>query len=280
MSGKIDIFLSRVSHISQFVLVAFAIFGYFYTVRPIYQKELLSEDIAKKEIELNLLRNKLRESEIHLSNNLDKQLKLEFNISKLNDQYVKAESQLTSITEKLNQAENNLTKQKLITKDTLEMNAQNLEDLYWENLSALVTSNYVSHAAWLANNTTYDNKLVYKDYRKLYITPYDAINKALDENANLISSAKNIPDSLRNDINKKVRQKLNENKSFLNIYPDGFYNRVSSAEMKLQGYEQSNDMADVMNSHEEERSISNYIYAKNKESQTIAVDFINKLKKQ
>ncbi|ENZ9778511.1 hypothetical protein ACHEMN_003125 [Escherichia coli] len=48
MSNKVDVFLSRVSHVSQFVLVAFAIFGYFYTVRPIYQKELLSEEIAKK----------------------------------------------------------------------------------------------------------------------------------------------------------------------------------------------------------------------------------------
>lgn len=279
MSGKIDVFLSRVSHISQFVLVAFAIFGYFYTVRPIYQKELLSEDIAKKEIELNLLRNKLRESEIHLSKNIDKQLKLESDILNLNSQYSKAESKLTSINEKLNQAVNDLTKQKLITKDTLEMNTQNLEDLYWENLSALVATNYIKHAAWLGSNTKHDNELIYKNYKNLYITPYDAINKALHQDYNFISSAKNIPDSLRDDINKKVRQKLNENKSILNVYPDGFYDRVSSAEMKLQGYVHSNDMADVIKLREEERSILNYIYAKNIDSQTIALDFINKLKK-
>ncbi|TYR72451.1 hypothetical protein FYK33_26885, partial [Klebsiella pneumoniae] len=63
MSNKIDVFLSRVSHVSQFVLVAFAIFGYFYTVRPIYQKEVLSEDIAKKEVELSKLKTAMLSSQ-------------------------------------------------------------------------------------------------------------------------------------------------------------------------------------------------------------------------
>jgi hypothetical protein len=43
----LDIVLIRGSHISQIALVFLAIFGYFYTVRPIFQKEVLSEEIAK-----------------------------------------------------------------------------------------------------------------------------------------------------------------------------------------------------------------------------------------
>ncbi|EKR2202119.1 TPA_asm: hypothetical protein G4P10_004472, partial [Salmonella enterica subsp. enterica serovar Javiana] len=69
MSNKIDVFLSRVSHVSQFVLVAFAIFGYFYTVRPIYQKEVLSEDIAKKEVELNKLKTAMLSSQKSIEQN-------------------------------------------------------------------------------------------------------------------------------------------------------------------------------------------------------------------
>ncbi|EBD0823393.1 hypothetical protein FHE22_12195, partial [Salmonella enterica] len=69
MSNKVDVFLSRVSHVSQFVLVAFAIFGYFYTVRPNYQKELLSEDIAKKEVELNKLKTAMENSQKFIENN-------------------------------------------------------------------------------------------------------------------------------------------------------------------------------------------------------------------
>ena len=50
-----DKYLTRLSHIAQIILVAVAVFGYFYTVVPVYQKELLSENIAQKEIELNTL---------------------------------------------------------------------------------------------------------------------------------------------------------------------------------------------------------------------------------
>jgi hypothetical protein len=51
-SEKFDIWLGRFSHIAQIILVCVAVFGYFYTIRPIYQNQLLSEDIAKKELEL------------------------------------------------------------------------------------------------------------------------------------------------------------------------------------------------------------------------------------
>lgn len=49
-SEKFDIWLGRLSHIAQIILVGVAVFGYFYTIRPIYQNQLLSEDIAKKEL--------------------------------------------------------------------------------------------------------------------------------------------------------------------------------------------------------------------------------------
>lgn len=43
-------YLEYASHASQIVLVALAIFGYFYTVRPVYQKERLEEQVAQLEI--------------------------------------------------------------------------------------------------------------------------------------------------------------------------------------------------------------------------------------
>lgn len=46
-----DLWLSRAASFSQPALLALAVFGYFYTVIPIYQKEVLSEQIAAKEIE-------------------------------------------------------------------------------------------------------------------------------------------------------------------------------------------------------------------------------------
>lgn len=58
-SEKFDIWLGRLSHIAQIILVGVAVFGYFYTIRPIYQNQLLSEDIAKKELELRKINKEL-----------------------------------------------------------------------------------------------------------------------------------------------------------------------------------------------------------------------------
>lgn len=51
--GRADFILSRLGNASQLGLLALAVFGYFYTVLPVYQKSLLDEEIAKKTIELN-----------------------------------------------------------------------------------------------------------------------------------------------------------------------------------------------------------------------------------
>lgn len=53
--GTLSKFLQNLANISQVLLVCLAFFGYFYTVRPIYQKDLLEEKVAKKELQLSEL---------------------------------------------------------------------------------------------------------------------------------------------------------------------------------------------------------------------------------
>lgn len=50
--NRIDIWLPRVSHISQLGLLLLTVGGFYFTVIPLYQKALLDEAIARKEIEL------------------------------------------------------------------------------------------------------------------------------------------------------------------------------------------------------------------------------------
>jgi len=97
MTNKIDTFLSRISHISQFVLVAFAIFGYFYTVRPIYQKEILSEEIAKKEVELNKVKNELQVTKENIYFTKKRESELNDLIETLTVQYNAINKELASI---------------------------------------------------------------------------------------------------------------------------------------------------------------------------------------
>jgi hypothetical protein len=50
--GSIDCWLVRASQLAAVLAVVLAIVGYFYTVQPLYQKALLDEAIAKKEVDL------------------------------------------------------------------------------------------------------------------------------------------------------------------------------------------------------------------------------------
>ncbi|OWQ46608.1 hypothetical protein CDL60_14200 [Roseateles noduli] len=63
---RIDLLLQRLANASQLGVLVLAVFGYFYTVLPIYQKSLLDEDIAKKTIELREMEAKVAQAEAEL----------------------------------------------------------------------------------------------------------------------------------------------------------------------------------------------------------------------
>lgn len=56
-----DTWLQRGSHLSQSVLLLATLASLYFIVIPLYQKELLSEQIAKKEIELNRLQDEVND---------------------------------------------------------------------------------------------------------------------------------------------------------------------------------------------------------------------------
>jgi hypothetical protein len=58
----LDVWLPRVSHFSQFGLFVITIGGFYFTVLPLYQKAVLEEAIARKEIELKASEKLLKES--------------------------------------------------------------------------------------------------------------------------------------------------------------------------------------------------------------------------
>ena len=66
-STKTDLVLQRLANASQLALVVLAIFGYFFTVLPIYQKSLLDEEIAKKTLELRTMEGRITQAEALLA---------------------------------------------------------------------------------------------------------------------------------------------------------------------------------------------------------------------
>ena len=63
----IDRTLQRVANASQLGVLFLAVFGYFYTVLPVYQKSLLDEEIAKKTLELQSMEKRVVAAETVLS---------------------------------------------------------------------------------------------------------------------------------------------------------------------------------------------------------------------
>ncbi len=59
--------LERASHLAQIGLAIVAIFGYFYTVVPVFQKERLAEQVADYEGQIKQLSPKISEAEAHLA---------------------------------------------------------------------------------------------------------------------------------------------------------------------------------------------------------------------
>ena len=79
MLAKIKDFTSVIANISQVVLVCVAVFGYFYTVIPVYQKELLAETVAEQQREISVIEQKNASIEQEILNNntmLEEQKKL------------------------------------------------------------------------------------------------------------------------------------------------------------------------------------------------------------
>lgn len=259
-------------------LVAFAIFGYFYTVRPIYQKELLSEDIAKKEVELNSLKDELKKSSVILQSNQLAQDGLMNDIKKLKLQYNESEKKLTSINAELSTSIRELNKQKLLAKKAIDDNNKNLSSVFWENFHGLVENAYLRQSINLVNNNLVEKPSSH--YEELYVKPCIAINEALKMgNNNYFESAENIPNKLREDLLKKISIALKNNKDRLNNYPDGFEQKVRSLQDKINTYNSDSTSNAISKSYEANRELSHYLFSQNKSSRNIAIDFLNNIQK-
>lgn len=279
MPNRFDIYLNRLSHLSQVFLVAFAIFGYFYTVRPIYQKELLSEDIAKKEFELNGLKKELKRSSDILQNNQVAQNELLNDIHNLNIQHEELERKLKSTNAELSESIRALKQQKFLAKKAVDDNERNLSSVFWENFNGLIGNAYLRNSISRANRG-FSSPPSYPNIDKLYVKPYTAISSALKMgDLNYYESAGNIPIRLRNDLLKKISIALEKNKERLNKCPDGFEDKVKLLQGKMKSYDSSIKIDDRMKRYEVDKELTQYLHSQNEISWSIASDFLVAIQK-
>ena len=91
---NIDVSLQRLANASQLGLLLLAIFGYLYTVLPIYQKSLLDEEIAKKTLEFNAMQARVDSVEAQLKS---RELELSGMNKKLSDLRASADRAQTEV---------------------------------------------------------------------------------------------------------------------------------------------------------------------------------------
>lgn len=148
--NKFDLTLDRLSKSSQILLVAGAIFGYFYTIRPIHQNQVLSEEIALKETNIKRLNNELLLKSDSLSS-------IKKNISK----YLIINDSLKSKSLNLEQNIKSLSKK---IKESDEMLFYQLAFRFQSELSLLVMTSFyidINHTE-IAQNWVKDNNFEFK----------------------------------------------------------------------------------------------------------------------
>lgn len=278
MANKIDTFLSRISHVSQFILVAFAIFGYFYTVRPVYQKEVLSEDIAKKEVELNKIKNELKLTSENVSFTKKRESELNELIATLTSQYNEANKELISIKEEVNNAKLDLIKQKQINKKVTFENNKNLTEVYLENFTGILSTSYAPLRVKIYKSFDDDKEISKEDFKEFYISPYKALKNAISNGKhNFFNSAENVPDEMKQNILNKINRLVERNKDFLDVYPTGIEEVYNINMDKYRDLNNSKELTDRLKAIEVKGDLFIYISNENRSSKDKATDFILKI---
>lgn len=181
--GKLDLILTRAASLSQPLVLILAVFGYFYTVVPVYQKEVLSEQIAAKELELAKLQHKIDSTGPTMT-------RLQLEASKLQSQIrdLTAQSQhVVAINNALKDKQLTLAKlnsslsSEVASKSATAMSAEEAGRAvairaYHDSFSASVSLRYVMGAVNAHTLVSTPSRKAIENY---LLTPYDAISVTL-----------------------------------------------------------------------------------------------------
>ncbi len=208
----IDSYLSRSSHISQIVLVALAIFGYFYTVRPVYQNQLLAEEVSKKETRLNQLQKEIDNFNPQMQTLRDKQTGLELEIKNLQETKTQAELQVETIQAEKKSLELSINQtKKQLTMAQADVNLA-YKKIYIESFDGAVLFEFIRHNQ---NKSSFDilNEKDKASTENYFLTPYDAIHAVLQEgNPQTLEISNIVPQKIRDKLNNSIRTILEEHK--------------------------------------------------------------------
>lgn len=171
------------SNISQLLLFGLACIGYVYTVLPIYQKEVLAEEVAKLEQERKKLTSEtenlsLKINEQNISINIQNGIiaRSKYEMNSQHDEIILKDKRLGKLNKDVARKQKELDdSNKRLETTAMGILLNNINDL-----ANMIYSNNVITIN--SQHAIFDNISDINEYINKFITPYDAIYKAIQKN--------------------------------------------------------------------------------------------------
>lgn len=215
MNEHIDKYLSRSSHVAQIILVAVAVFGYFYTVVPVYQKDLLSEQISQKELELTELKTKISDFPKILESLKVKAQEHELQVIQLKQEELVAKQSVAKILGEKSQLERSLSEVRIALNSAKSAANKMHNNIYIESFSGAVMFQYLK-----TSPSPYEilDKQEMVAIDSFLVSPYQAIITVInDGNPQTLASAKLVPKRIKDAMNQRIKKQLLKHKHSLSI---------------------------------------------------------------
>jgi len=216
----LDTWLIRASNVSQPLLLCLAVFGYLYTVLPVYQKELLSEQIAAREIELTRVLRAIDATGPTIQLLESERAALETQLLSLQTQRAEAERhvELLKARQSTLEAKNkelDASRAKLVEEvATVQASAKAFSmRTYHDSFASSVSIQYlrgVSAPYEIVEAPTYEAIAAY------LLTPFSAVSSTLAlGDSKFIESAASVPRDVKDEYHAQIRAALESRKDTL-----------------------------------------------------------------
>lgn len=223
---KNESILQKLSHLSQIGLLVLSVFGYFYTVRPVFQNQQLQEQTAKLELQKSSLEREKSKSQERLAMLKAQQNEIKQNILILQEKWNSEKKRNLALMNNISEARKKEFEAKmsaLEAKEGFQNEQQKLVKMQWE----YILTNLITEYSRYALNKVFSHSFAKADYEhgsflidkeKLWPNPYNE----LIETINIMKehNQEHIPESYY----LYLREKVDSNEKFLQCEKPDFKN--------------------------------------------------------
>lgn len=231
--------LQKISHISQIGLLALGVFGYFYTVVPVFQNQQLQEQTAKLELEKSALERDKSRSQQKLVMLKAQQSEVKQNIQMLQEKWKSEKNRNLILMNNISEARKKEIEARMSAieaKDGFQKEKQKLTNMQWEYVLTSLIIEYSRHSwdkvfSYSFANVEYEHGSFILEKEKLWPKPYSDLIETIDIMKD--HDKKRIPESYY----LYIREIIDSNEKFLQCEkPDfkkmqqDYLNEISSLE--------------------------------------------------